>query len=119
MLETSPPDNGGGVVDSTTGTLLDNPLPMTRLADLQSYIPGLIADEQAVGPHSATLGLRGIGSRFNTGNALYPAVAVYLDDIYLSTHVGQNVTLLDGDHVVTAATPGVTFAAPHLGGVIA
>ena len=92
---------------------------MTRLADLQSYIPGLIADEQAVGPHSATLDLRGIGSRFNTGKALSPAVAVYVHDIYLSTHVGQNVALLDADHVVTAATPGVAFAAPHLGGVIA
>lgn len=109
---------GASITTNTTKPLLDRPLATSRLADLQSYVPGLIADEQPILPGSAALNLRGTGSRFDNGHTLYPAVAVYVDDIYIGTHVNQNVSLLDVNHVVSSATPSTSFAAPHLGGVI-
>ncbi|MEM7363208.1 MAG: TonB-dependent receptor [Pseudomonadota bacterium] len=106
------------IVDSTTTPLSKDTLTTSRVSDLQSYIPGLIADEQPIPAQSVAFSLRGISSRNNNGNTLYPAVALYIDDMYVGTHTAQNVRLLDVDHVISRATPDVASAAPHLGGII-
>ncbi|XOV90436.1 MAG: TonB-dependent receptor [Pseudomonadota bacterium] len=81
------------------------------LEDLEGDSPGLLIDAMGASPRGAAISIRGAGSG-EASNAMFPAVAVNLDGVYLGTHASQNQVLFDFESVEVARGPQGTFGGP-------
>jgi len=87
------------------------------ISEIGALSPNLVIDP-LYGVASASIGIRGI--QLNDGEKSFdPAVAVYLDGVYLATNTGALLTTFDADAVEVLRGPqGTLFGRNTIGGLV-
>ncbi len=89
------------------------------IESLEGFAPGLLIDRNSMTARGANIAIRGIGSS-NAEAGIEPAIATYVDGVYLANQTGTLRSLFDMERVEVFRGPNTSYnPAPNLGGAIA